>query len=568
MNRINSLLLEWRQMTQHLKEDFLASIVVFLVALPLCMGIAIASGVPTERAAAVGILTGIVGGIIVGFLSGCPLQVSGPAAGLAVFVGQLIQEFGYDKLGLVVMLAGVIQLVAALLHIGQWFRAVSPAVIEGMLAGIGVLILAAQFHVMVDDKPPGTGREFGGIINLVTVPHAVWKGLSDPQHRTAAVLGVTTIAAIVLWGSYRPKRLEFVPAPLFGVIIATLAAAVVRAEVQYIAVPDNLWQAVHWPVTTLLEQLGHWLEGPSFIEAFGPLLLASLALAFIASAESLLTATAVDTMQQRSPRTKYDRELAAQGIGNLLCGMLGALPMTGVIVRSSANVLAGARTRLSTILHGVWLLTFAVALPGILRLIPIASLAAVLVYTGWRLTNPKAVKKLIEFGIGEVVVYAVTMATVVIVDLLTGIVVGLLLAVGRLLHSLAYLDIRMEEDRQRGRTILYLEGTAAFIRLPKLAAALEKVPEDTELHVHVENLTYIDHACLELLANWEKQHRSRGGRLHFDWDLLRERLPNGNRQSQRPARSNNTVSASLDTSDAMASAEPKQVGTGTGNTSM
>jgi MFS superfamily sulfate permease-like transporter len=557
MNRIRTILQEWRQMTRHVKEDFLASIVVFLVALPLCMGIAIASGVPPERAAAVGIITGIVGGVAVGLLSGCPLQVSGPAAGLAVFVGQLIQEFGYEKLGLIVMLGGVIQLIAALLHIGQWFRAVSPAVIEGMLAGIGVLILAAQFHVMVDDKPPGTGREFGGIINLLTMPQAVWKGLSDPQHRTAALLGVTTIAAIVAWSARRPKRLEFVPAPLVGVIVAATVAAVVGAKVQYISVPDNLWQAVHWPVKAMLEEPSHWIEGPSFIEAIGPLLLASLAMAFIASAESLLTATAVDTMQQRAPRTKYDRELAAQGFGNVVCGLLGVLPLTGVIVRSSANVLAGARTRLSTILHGVWLLTFAVALPGILRMIPISSLAAVLVYTGWRLMNPKTVKKLVEFGMGEVAVYAVTMATVVVVDLLTGIVVGLILAVGRLLHSLAWLQVRVEEDPQHRRTVLYLEGTAAFIRLPKLAAALEKVPEDTELHVHVENLTYIDHACLELLANWEKQHRARGGRLHFDWDLLRDRLPNGNRQAQRSERPNNTVSARLDTSDALPPAEAK-----------
>ena len=178
----------------NLKHDALASIVVFLVALPLCMGVAIASGVPTEKAAALGIITGIVGGMVVGFLAGCPLQVSGPAAGLAVFVGQLIQEHGIEKLGLIVMIAGGIQLLAGVTHVGQWFRAVSPAVIQGMLAGIGVLIFVAQFHVMVDDKPPGTGHEFGGIVNLATLPQAVWKGLSETNHRPAATIGVLTIA--------------------------------------------------------------------------------------------------------------------------------------------------------------------------------------------------------------------------------------------------------------------------------------------------------------------------------------------------------------------------------------
>ena len=181
------------------KDDFLASIVVFLVALPLCMGIAIASGVPPEKAAAVGIITGIIGGLVVGLFAGSPLQVSGPAAGLAVIVGQLIVEHGFATLGLIVMVAGVVQLLAGLLRLGQWFRAVSPAVIQGMLAGIGVLILAAQFHVMVDDKIPGSGIKFGGVINLYSIPEAVWKGVSENVHQEAASIGLLTILSIIGW---------------------------------------------------------------------------------------------------------------------------------------------------------------------------------------------------------------------------------------------------------------------------------------------------------------------------------------------------------------------------------
>ncbi|GIW96341.1 MAG: sulfate transporter [Pirellulaceae bacterium] len=523
---------EWREMGRHWKEDLLASVVVFLVALPLCMGIAIASGVPMDKAASVGIITGIIGGIVVGTLSGCPLQVSGPAAGLAVFVGQLIQDFGYQHLGLIVMLGGLLQITAAIFHVGQWFRAVSPAVIEGMLAGIGLLIFASQFHVMVDDKPPGTGREFGGIINLVTIPGAVWKGLAEPPHRPAALLGVVTIVAIIAWTSSRPQRLAFFPAPLFGVLVTTTLAAVFSPAVQYIQVPDNLWSAVQLPLAAMREEQTHLLEGPSLIENIGPLLLAALGLAFIASAESLLTATAVDAMQQRTPRTKYDRELAAQGTGNLICGLLGVLPITGVIVRSSANVIAGAHTRLSTILHGIWLLVFAMLLPNVLRMIPVSCLAAVLVYTGWRLMNPKTVRRLLEFGAGEVLVYGVTLCTVVVVDLLTGIVVGLAVAIGRLLHSLAWLDVRVEISADRRRAELHLAGTATFIRVPKLAAALEKVPENAELHVHVDKLTYIDHACLDLLMNWEKQHKARGGHLHFDLDELHSRVVSRNQQNR------------------------------------
>jgi len=494
---------------QTFKHDFLASIVVFLVALPLCMGIALASGVPAEKAAAVGIITGIIGGLVVGLVAGCPLQVSGPAAGLAVIVGQLIAEHGFATLGLIVMVAGAVQFLAGVLRLGQWFRAVSPAVIQGMLAGIGVLIFAGQFHVMVDDTPPGTGIKFGGVINLYTIPEAIWKGVTESVHQEAAAIGILTILSIVGWASFAPKKLKFFPAPLFGVLVATAVAGVFQLNMKYITVPDNLMDAVALPAAADWQRLLNWT-----------IFLEGLALAFVASAESLLTATAADTLQKHAPRTKYDRELAAQGVGNMLCGFLGALPMTGVIVRTTANVQAGARTRVSTILHGVWLLIFAVLFPQVLRLIPVASLAAILVYTGWKLMNPKAVRELWKVGKGEVTVYAATLATVVVVDLLTGIIVGIGLAVAQLLYMFSHLAVRVEEDLENRRTVLYLEGAATFLRLPKLAAVLQTVPPNTELHVHFEDLSYIDHASLDLLMNWEKQHEATGGSLVIDWNSL------------------------------------------------
>jgi MFS superfamily sulfate permease-like transporter len=493
--------------------DFLASIVVFLVALPLCMGIAIASGVPEDKAAAVGIITGIVGGIVVGLLAGCPLQVSGPAAGLAVIVGQYIADYGFATLGLIVLIAGVVQLIAGALGLGQIFRAVVPAVIQGMLAGIGVLIFAAQFHVMVDDTPPGTGVEFGGIINLYTIPEAVWKGLTEEAHQAAALTGVLTILSVVAWSILAPKRLRFFPAPLFGVILASLVVNIFNLSVKFITVPDNLLEAISLPTPDL------W---PKLLD--GSILLAGVALAFVASAESLLTATAADAMQQHAPRTRYDRELAAQGVGNICCGLLGVLPMTGVIVRTTANILAGARTRLSTILHGFWLLIFAWFFPEVLRHIPIASLAAILVYTGWKLVNPKAIRALWQVGKGEVVTYAVTLGTVVIVDLLTGILAGIGLALLQLLYRVSHLSVRLIDQPEHQRALLQLEGAATFLRLPKLAAVLETIRPDVELHVDLKNLTYIDHACFELLVNWAKQHEKQGGRLVVDWGSLHARF--------------------------------------------
>ena len=296
------------------------------------MGIAIASGVPPENAAAVGIITGIVGGLLVGLLAGSPLQVSGPAAGLAVIVGQFIAEYGFATLGLIVMVAGVVQVLAGLMRLGQWFRAMSPAVIQGMLAGIGMLIFAAQFHVMVDDVPPGSGVKFGGIINLYTIPEAIWKGVTEEVHQSAAGIGLLTILAIVGWTLFAPKKLKVVPAPLIAVLLSAAVAAALQLDINYIVVPDQLTDAIAMPAAGDWQRLLEW-----------SILGAGLTLAFVASAESLLTATAADAMQQHAPRTKYDRELVAQGAGNLVCGLLGALPMTGVIVRTSANVHAGGR---------------------------------------------------------------------------------------------------------------------------------------------------------------------------------------------------------------------------------
>lgn len=496
-----------------LLDDFLASIVVFLVAMPLSMGIAIASGVPIENAAGVGILTAVIGGIVVGALAGCPLQVSGPAAGLAVMVSQFIEQFGWQQLGIIVLIAGIIQLTAGLVRFGQWFRAVPPAVIEGMLAGIGILIFASQFHIMVDDTPPGTGQKFGGILNLVTIPNAIFKGISMSEHRTAAVIGLTTILVITLWVNLSPRRLRFIPGPLVGVIVAAVLAALLRADINYVSMPENILDAAG-----RVQLPGNWSEQGL------PLFVAGLALAFVASAETLLTAVAADTMQQHAPRTNYDRELIAQGVGNLLCGSLQLLPMTGVIVRTATNIQSGARTRLATILHGVWLLLFCALLPGVLRLIPVAGLAAVLVYTGVKLFKWRNFITFWNLGKGELAIYVVTMGTIVVVDLLTGIVVGILLALAKLLYVFSHLDIRLELDHPHRRANMYLSGAATFVRLPKLANALLEVPGNYELHIHLEDLTYIDHACLDLLTNWEKQHEKTGGSLVLDWETLTARF--------------------------------------------
>ncbi len=488
-------------------RELLASVVVFLVALPLCMGIAIASGAPP----AMGLVSGILGGLVVGSLAGSPLQVSGPAAGLAVIVYDIIQQHGLVALPPIILLAGLIQVAAGMLRVGQWFRAVAPAVIYGMLAGIGVLIFASQFHVMVDDAPAGSG-----LMNLLTIPQSILKGITPVEgtaHHLAAGIGLLTLTVLVAWNAVRsrlPSALGVLPAPLLAVGAATAAAAALSLPIQYVTGPEGVDTLIRLP------------ELSAFALLLNPAVLGSaLALACIASAESLLCAAAVDRIHS-GVRTDFDRELLAQGVGNMAAGVLGGLPLTGVIVRSTANVEAGATTRGSAILHGLWLLVMVLLLPSVLALIPVASLAAVLVYIGWKLVKPEVMRQLWERSRAQFGIYAITVVSIVATNLLEGLLIGLAVSVLHLAWTFSHLEISTE-TRPTGEIDVDLTGAATFVRLPALASALEALPMDAEVHIHLEHLRYIDHACLELISDWERQRESSGGKLVMEWEDMHHR---------------------------------------------
>ena len=472
-------------MRSWLARDVSASFVVFLVAMPLCMGIAIASGVPPER----GLLTGIIGGIVVGLLSGSPLQVSGPAAGLVVMVFAIVEDYGIGALGPILLLAGALQCLAGALRLGQWFRAISPAVVHGMLAGIGVLIVVGQLHVLVDNKPQASGLD-----NLAAAPGAFLGllPLDGAGGEAALLVGVVTIAVMIGWERLRPAVLHLVPGALLGVAAGTALASALALPVLHVAVPDRLWDAVALP------------DGQAFAQLLQPgFMLTALALAFVASAESLLSASAVDRMQDRV-RTNYDRELVAQGVGNGLSGLLGGIPMTGVIVRSSANVQAGATTRLSTILHGIIILVFVALLPGVLRLVPTAALAGVLVVTGWRLIGVHHVLSLLrDHGRMPVAIWAATFVGVVATDLLTGVLAGLVLSVVESVRHLRRPGFRVSTVDTGAATELRLAGTATFLRLPQLLSAVEGAPAGRDLRIRTRGLWHIDHTFASMLQQLE-----------------------------------------------------------------
>lgn len=477
-------------------RDFTASIVVFLVAMPLCMGIAVASGVPPEK----GLITGIIGGIVVGALAGSPLQVSGPAAGLAVIVFELVRQYGVVALGPILLLAGTIQFIAGAARLGGWFRAISPAVVHGMLAGIGILIFIGQFHVLFDDLPKPSGVE-----NLLAIPLSLLR-LFTEAHSVAGAFaaGIITILAMLAWERFRPATLRLIPGALVGVTLATLVAFFLQLDVTRVNVPESIFATVTWP--SVADFTG--LMSPQFI-------VTALAVAFIASAETLISAAAVDRMHD-GVRTDYDKELRAQGIGNFLCGAVGALPMTGVIVRSSANIQAGAMTRASTILHGVWILAFVLGLPWLLREIPMAALAGVLVVTGWRLVSLDHVRHLYHhYGVMPALIWAGTLFMVVTTDLLTGVLTGLVLSLIELMPHLRDLKLDVQVERGDAHIEVRFRGRATFVSLPALTRILDSLPGGGHIRLDVAALAQIDHTCAEVLADWIQRRRKTGTRLEL-----------------------------------------------------
>jgi MFS superfamily sulfate permease-like transporter len=394
------------------RKDILSSFVVFIVALPLSLGIALASG----GSLAGGIISAIIGGVIVGLLSGAPLTVSGPAAGLSALVFQMVQQHGMEGLAVITVMAGIIQILWGALGFGRAVTFIPKPVLEGTLSAIGLIIVLGQIHVLMGQPVPKSPVE-----SLSSLNRALGSATGDTHWWIAPVLVCGLLAMIVelAWKKFATRRFGMVPGALPAVLVATLASLsfyMPRVELSPF-------------IPTMTESIRN-LSEMAWLSDWPTLALAALGMAFVASAESLLTARAISTYSPIAAEVplSLNRELVAQGVGNTLAGAAGGIPLTAVMVRSAANVDAGARTRWSTVLHGVWIALFVVALPSLLEKIPLTALASVLIITGFKLVQFPRLLHALRTDRHEASLWVFTMLAIMATDLLKGLLAGLALA--------------------------------------------------------------------------------------------------------------------------------------------
>ncbi|WP_280509632.1 bifunctional SulP family inorganic anion transporter/carbonic anhydrase [Nocardia farcinica] len=468
-----------------LRSDLPASIVVFLVALPLSLGIAIASDAPVMA----GLIAAVAGGIVAGLLGGSPLLASGPAAGLTVVVAELVGRFGWKVTCAITVAAGLVQILLGLSRIARAALAISPVVVHAMLAGIGAIIALQQVHVLL-----GGASRSSVLENITRLPSQL-----GSLHGGDLVVGLTVIAVLFGW-KHLPAPLSRIPAALVGVVAATTVSLIFPLGVERVVMDGSILDAIAVPA---LPQ-GAW----------GAFLGGVLTMALIASVESLLSAVAVDKMHS-GPRSDLNREMIGQGAANMVSGILGGLPVTGVIVRSATNVTAGARTRASTILHGVWILVFSLALAALVQQIPKSALAGLLIVIGVQLIKLAHIR--LARRTGDLPVYITTILGVMLLNLLEGVLLGLLLAVALVLWRSVRASVHAEPkgtlpSRHWRVTI---EGTCSFLSLPRLTKVLTAIPVGS--HVTVElTVDFLDHAVAEAIEEWTRRHRAAGGTVLID----------------------------------------------------
>jgi MFS superfamily sulfate permease-like transporter len=482
--------------SQTLKKDFLAGLIVFLIALPLCLGIAQASHAPLFS----GIVSGIIGGIIVGSFSGSSLSVTGPAAGLtAIIIVALSTLPSFQVFLCAVMIAGAVQMLLGFLKAGSIANYIPTSVLEGMLAGIGLTIIIKQLPEAVGYSPKGdvmVDAEDGILAKTISTGlHHIEEG--------ALIISLTGLAILILWQTKAFKKLALIPAGLLVVIIGTLINLLFKN-----VNPALVLDSEHLVKLPVAESAGDFFKQFSSPDLSGfkmpEVWKTGLVIAIVASIETLLCIEATDKLDPLKRYTSTNRELKAQGIGNLTAGLLGGLPVTSVIVRSSANVNAGARTKVSTIVHGTLLLVCAATIPMLLNQIPKAALAAILIYTGYRLCKPAVFKHMWKGGLAQFIPFIATLAGVVWLDLLKGVGIGLLISIFYILRN----NLRIPYYYQRstysnGELIkITLAQEVSFLNKASIKDTLHMLPENSNVIIDANETEYIDFDVLELIKDF------------------------------------------------------------------
>lgn len=483
---------------KHTGADLSASVVVFLIALPLCLGIAMGSGAPMFA----GIIGGIVGGIVIGALSGSQLSVSGPAAGLTVIVATGIAKLpSFEAFLLAVVLAGIFQVILGFIKAGVIGDYIPSSVITGMLAAIGLILILKQiphfvgYHADYEGDETFTQQDSDNTFSGIT--HSL-RSIAP----LAVIIGVLSIFIQLLWDKVLVKKgkiFTFIPAPLV-VVLAGVSLNIYFQNMQHPwALKNN--HLVTIPVAESFHGFLSFIKFPDFgFITNSAVLTTALTIAIVASLETLLNIEAADELDPYTRVTPTNRELKAQGIGNMVSGLLGGIPLTSVIVRTSANINSGARTKLSAVLHGVFLLLSVALFPSILNLIPLSALAAVLIYTGFKLARPAVFIKFYKKGLDQFIPFVITIAAILFTDLLTGILIGIGAGLFFVLRSNFKTSVFVVHDESK--YLVRLRKDVSFLNKPILKYKLEEVLPDSYVLIDATRADFIDKDVIEVINDF------------------------------------------------------------------
>jgi len=489
-----------RRASSYLKTfgaDFPSSIVVFLVALPLCLGIALASNAPLFS----GIIAGIIGGIVIGSLSGSQLSVSGPAAGLTAIVGAAILKLPtFETFLLAVVICGALQVVFGFIKAGVIGDYVPNCVIKGMLAAIGLILILKQFpHLVGYDanflgdesfKQANNENTFSGIIHSLRYITPV-----------AVLIGAVGLLFQFAWEKFTANKKGFIriiPAPLIVVLVGIAINEFFKNGSTYALDPKHM---VNIPIAQSTGEFFSFFTRPDFNGFLNKeVWIAGVTLALVASLETLLSIEAIDDLDPYQRVTNKERELKAQGIGNMISGLLGGLPITSVIVRSSANVNAGARSKMSAIYHGILLLLCVALIPALLNLIPKAALAAVLIYTGYKLAKPSLFKAYYRKGWDQFLPFVLTITAILLTDLLIGVLIGIGVGLFFIIRSNFKTSVFIVHDHNK--YLIRLRKDVSFLNKPIIKNKLEEIPAEASVLIDTSRADFIDKDIIEVIEDF------------------------------------------------------------------